>query len=196
MLISVTERYWHICKVRFLSTSTRYPHPNPIGPLCMRYSLFWLTVCLHKRDHTVPLPDAINYCHMAFEELDSKFTTCNQLLYFVRSWTIAARLPLAALILLLVSSFRLVIWSFITPACNQRQCKTVVIKVTRSDKITENLVISKNLVSLLHLCAPSDISACPTRTVEMDTTWVSIGCHSVRTVLEVKRHHLRTITLM
>ena len=39
---------------------------------------------------------------------------------------------------------------------------------------------------LFRLCALSDISAYLTRTVETETTRVSIVCHSIRTVLVVR----------
>ena len=49
--------------------------------------------------------------------------------------------------------------------------------------------------SLFRLCALSDISAYLTRTVETETTRISIGCHSVRTFLVVRWHHIRAIAL-
>ena len=49
--------------------------------------------------------------------------------------------------------------------------------------------------SLFRLCTLSDISAYLTRTVETETTRASIVCHSVRTVLVVRWHHIRAIAL-
>ena len=49
--------------------------------------------------------------------------------------------------------------------------------------------------SLFRLCTLSDFSAYLTRTVEKETTRVSIVCHSIRTVLVVRWHHNRAITL-
>ena len=49
--------------------------------------------------------------------------------------------------------------------------------------------------SLFRLCALSDISAYLTRTVETETTRVSIVCHSIRTVLVVRWHQIRAIAL-
>ena len=49
--------------------------------------------------------------------------------------------------------------------------------------------------SLFRLLALSDISAYLTRTVETETTRVSIVCHSIRTVLVVRWHHIRAIAL-
>ena len=47
--------------------------------------------------------------------------------------------------------------------------------------------------NLFLLCALSDISACLTRTVETETTRISIGCHSIRMALVVRWHHIRAI---
>ena len=49
--------------------------------------------------------------------------------------------------------------------------------------------------SLFRLCALSDIFAYLTRTVETETTWISIGCHSIRTALVVRWHHIRAKAL-
>ena len=49
--------------------------------------------------------------------------------------------------------------------------------------------------SLCRLCALSDISASLTRNMKMKTTRISIGCHSIRTVLVVRWHHIRAIAL-
>ena len=49
--------------------------------------------------------------------------------------------------------------------------------------------------SLFRLWALSDISAYLTRTVETETTRGNIVCHSIRTVLAVRWHHIRAIAL-
>ena len=49
--------------------------------------------------------------------------------------------------------------------------------------------------SLFRLWAFSDISAYLARTAETKTTRVSIVCHSIRTVLVVRWHHIRAIAL-
>ena len=64
-----------------------------------------------------------------------------------------------------------------------------------SDPVTEILVTRKSLINLFRLCALSDNSAYPGRTVETDTTRVIIGCRSVRTVLVIRWHNLDIIAL-
>ena len=49
--------------------------------------------------------------------------------------------------------------------------------------------------SLVRLFALSGISAYLTRTAETETTRVSIVCHSIKTVLVVRWHHIRAIAL-
>ena len=47
--------------------------------------------------------------------------------------------------------------------------------------------------SLFRLCTSSDISAYLARTVDTETTPVSIGCHSIRTIMVVRWHHICAI---
>ena len=49
--------------------------------------------------------------------------------------------------------------------------------------------------SLIRLWTLGDIFAYHTQTVETETTRVNIVCHSTRTVLVVRWHHIRAIAL-
>ena len=113
-------------------------------------------------------------------------STCVRFLYEFQSCTLAVHLPLAALIYLLISSCRLIIWPLKPPTYNLRLRTAVVINVNGRDTVTKSFVIRGKSFRLFHCYALSDISAYLTRTVEMETMCVSVGCHSVRTVAVVR----------
>ena len=90
-------------------------------------------------------------------------------------------------------------WFLIIKNVN-RWCYQVLLKDIRGSPFSSGLPHGALFTQILcnssfRLCALNNISAYLTRTVETKTTRVSNDCHSIRTVLVVRWHHIRVRAL-